>query len=98
MRLADGRLADLIESNRRTGSMLICHATLYEPGIEQAMCRGFWDAYADSSNVVRVMERMFGPGWYEVVDPPDSLAAGAPGAHTGSTAPDGPPTTEERSR
>jgi len=96
MRLSEGRLADLIESNRAVGAMLICHATLYEPGVAQAMCRGFWDAYAETSNVPRVMARMFGPDWYEVVDPPpDSLAAGAPGAHTGDTAHDGPPTTKE---
>ena len=74
MQLADGRLADLIASNRATGSMLICHQTILgsHPEIGETMCRGFWDAYADSSNLVRVMVRIAGLNWYVEVDPPEN--------------------------
>lgn len=64
MRLQEGRLAELIARNRATGSMLICHDHSEKP---KAMCRGYWDAYADESSVVQVMARLFGPDWYEEV-------------------------------
>jgi hypothetical protein len=76
MQLADGRLADLVAANRAEGTLLVCHQTLsYGPHPEQleALCRGFWDAYADSSAVAQVMGRLFGPDWYEEVPPPDTL-------------------------
>ena len=41
MHLADGRLGDLIESNRAADSALTCHATLYTD--HNAVCRGFYD-------------------------------------------------------
>ena len=69
MWLAPGRLRDLVEQNRKTGSMLICHHTTFGQAPREVMCRGFWDAYAQESTVPQVMERMFGPDWYEEVDP-----------------------------
>ena len=41
MHFADGRLADLIETNRAADSALTCHATLYTD--HNAICRGFYD-------------------------------------------------------
>lgn len=70
MQLGPGRLADLVEQNRQTGSMLICHQTTYGAAPREAMCRGFWDAYADVSDIPQIMERLFGADWYEEVDPP----------------------------
>lgn len=69
MHLAEGRLADLTEQNRKTGSMLICHTTTYGQAGREVMCRGYWDAYASSSVVPQMMERLFGPEWYEEVTP-----------------------------
>jgi hypothetical protein len=67
MRLIEGRLADLIEQNRATGSMLICHETTYGQAAVEVMCRGYWDAYADTSAVPQIMARLFGPDWYQEV-------------------------------
>jgi hypothetical protein len=68
MRLAPGRLADLIATNRATGSLLICHDTTHGARPEgPVMCRGYWDAYAEESAVAQIMEQLFGPDWYEEV-------------------------------
>lgn len=72
MHLAPGRLLDLVESNQQHGAMLVCHKTTYgqHPEIGETMCRGYFDAYAEGSMVPQVMEWLFGPEWYEEVDPP----------------------------
>lgn len=73
MDLQPGRLQNLIESNRREGTMLICHKTIDygdHPEVGQTMCRGYFDAYAAESQVVQIMERICGPQWYVEVDPP----------------------------
>ena len=68
MRLAEGRLADLVARNRATGSMLICHKTTHgERAAGPVMCRGYFDAYAADSRVAQIMERLFGAAWYEEV-------------------------------
>jgi hypothetical protein len=73
MSLAPGRLAGLIAENRATGSLLICHLTTYGQRPEgEVMCRGYFDAYADTSRVVHIMAALTGrPDWYEIVDPPE---------------------------
>lgn len=70
MHLQPDRLADLAAQNQAVGSMLICHKTTHGQAQHEAMCRGYWDAYADTSAVPQVMERMFGPDWYEEVPAP----------------------------
>lgn len=74
MHLEPGRLADVVKQNSATGSMLICHKTTYgqHPEIGETMCRGYFDAYAATSAVPQIMERMFGPDWYDEVPPPDN--------------------------
>jgi hypothetical protein len=73
MRLRPGRLADLVASNRATGTLLICHQTTYGQRPEgEAMCRGYFDAYAEGSAVAQVMERLTGPDWYREVPPPEA--------------------------
>lgn len=42
MRLQQGRLKNLIETNRRKDTALTCHDTLDG---ERAICRGYFDAY-----------------------------------------------------
>lgn len=73
MRLRPGRLAELVAANRATGSLLICHDTLPDgprPEVGKAMCRGYFDAYAEESQVAQVMSRLFGPDWFREVPPP----------------------------
>lgn len=73
MRLRPGRLAEVTAANRGRGTLLICHQTLADadPGVPEAMCRGYWDAYAPDSSVVQVMQRLTGRlDWYREVPPP----------------------------
>ena len=69
MSLAPGRLKDLIDSNVAGGAALICHQTTYgqHPEIGETVCRGFYDAVGEGTNVIRVMNRL---GGFEEVDPP----------------------------
>jgi hypothetical protein len=55
MSLHEGRLADLVEANRAADSALTCHQTLpYSgTGAEPAVCRGYYDAYADDVTPLR---------------------------------------------
>ena len=59
MRLAAGRLADLVASNRALGTLLVCHLTTYDqrPELGEVLCRGYFDAYADESSVAQIMRR-----------------------------------------
>lgn len=74
MSLNPGRLKDVVQENKKTGAMLTCHKTTYgqHPEIGETMCRGYFDAHAATSAVPQIMERLFGPDWYEEVDPPES--------------------------
>lgn len=72
MHLQPGRLKDLVTANLSKGALLICHDTLPENvyHVPKAMCRGYWDRYGDQTSVKQIMDRMFGPNWYEEVEPP----------------------------
>jgi len=61
MRLAPGRLADLIATNVDAGSALQCHDTLpygEHPTAEPAICRGFWDSQRERVPVLRLAQMM----------------------------------------
>lgn len=72
MRLQPGRLADLVADNQAGGALLTCHQTTYgqAPDLGEVMCRGYFDAYAEGSAVAQIMARLFGPDWFEEVEPP----------------------------
>lgn len=71
MHLRPGRLKAMCEGVLREGSQgVICHDTLSygpHPDFGGALCRGFYDAYGDRSNFIRVMGRL---GGFTEVDPP----------------------------
>jgi hypothetical protein len=70
MHLRPGRLAHLIQQNLDGGAALICHQTLSygdHPEVGEAVCRGFYDAYGDDVNEIRVMERI---GGFNVIPAP----------------------------
>lgn len=70
MHLEQGRLAELVEANRAAGAALICHKTLPygdHPEMGQAVCRGYYDAFADECPAIQLMKRMFGPDVFEEV-------------------------------
>lgn len=60
MKLAPGRLKDIVKSNLETGTLLICHKTTYGQHTEEVVCRGFYDRYGPQTNVYRVMHRLGG--------------------------------------
>ena len=53
MQLQPGRLAALVERNLAAQSALTCHSTLYRD-VDEAVCRGFFDAYQDDSPPLRL--------------------------------------------
>lgn len=57
MRLAPGRLAEIVEHNRAVGAALICHTTTHGQAAREVVCRGWWDAYPDT-NSLRVVRRL----------------------------------------
>lgn len=73
MHLNEGRLADLVEQNLASGSLLVCHKTTYGQATHEVACRGYFDAYGDRTNVVRVMDRLARlnglPSGFQEVDP-----------------------------
>lgn len=76
MHLNEGRLADLVEQNLASGSLLVCHKTTYGQAAHEVACRGYYDAYGAQTNVVRVMDRLARlnglPSGFQEVDPEDS--------------------------
>lgn len=45
MRLAPGRLAEIVRANVEADSALACHETTYGQAPREAVCRGFYDAH-----------------------------------------------------
>lgn len=59
MHLQPGRLKILVASNLDAGSALVCHKTIYDAGyVQQAICRGFADAYTDEILPLMVAKAM----------------------------------------
>lgn len=58
MQLQTGRLKDLVDSNLKADSALVCHDTLYKDGVDNAVCRGYFDAYADEVTPLRLAQAM----------------------------------------
>ncbi len=58
MHLNEGALADVVARNLAAGALLICHLTTHSQAAHEVACRGYFDAYGDRTNVVRVMERL----------------------------------------
>lgn len=82
MRLAPGRLADIVRTNLATGSALICHKTTYgqHPEIGETVCAGWFESYGDRTTSIVIMGRIAGDGTdgFEHIPPPDDQE------HTGS--------------
>ena len=55
MRLNPGRLADLVEQNRKRDTAFACHQTTYgQDDNGEAVCRGYFDAYATEITPLRM--------------------------------------------
>lgn len=63
MRLRPGRLAQMIRDAVEAGTWIVCHSTLpYHPKCPgwQAVCKGFYDGFADRSKMLIIAERLGG--------------------------------------
>lgn len=60
MQLREGRLADVVDANRRAGVALVCHLTTYgqAPELGEVLCRGYFDAYGDETASIQVLRRL----------------------------------------
>lgn len=76
MSLEPGRLARLVEANLAADSALVCHSTLYRRGVGEAVCRGFFDAYAEDTLPLR-LAKMTGK-WVEDAEGPGAGAGSPP--------------------
>ena len=47
MHLKPGRLKDIVDHNRSNGAALTCHDTTFGQADQEAICRGYFDAYGD---------------------------------------------------
>lgn len=46
MGLRAGRLRGMVEEATTSDTAIVCHATLYEPGVDNAVCRGFFERHS----------------------------------------------------
>lgn len=63
MHLGAERFRTIIRQNLDAGAAPICHQTLSygdHPEVGEAVCRGFYDAYGDQVNAIRVVHRLGG--------------------------------------
>jgi hypothetical protein len=67
MHLRSGRLADLVRTNLAADTAFSCHETLHEDGVDQALCRGYVDAYGEQVTPLRMAAAL---DRFTEVDPP----------------------------
>lgn len=67
MRLAPGRLHDLIETNLTADTAFACHQTIYRETVDEAICHGYHHAYADRVTPLRLARELGLIAW---VTPP----------------------------
>lgn len=54
-----GRVRGMVEQTQaEDGGNIPCHSTLFEPGVDNAICRGWWDRYADQDVLMRLAQAM----------------------------------------
>lgn len=56
MQLEAGRVKGMVEDSKRKQGVIVCHDTLDLR--ENAVCRGFYDAYKDDIQLLQLAERM----------------------------------------
>jgi hypothetical protein len=66
MHLQPGRLRGMVDQAKNGGSAIVCHSTL-EEGVDNAICRGYWDRHKDDVAALTIAEKI---GIVEEVPPP----------------------------
>lgn len=72
MRLAEGRVKGMVDEAMADQTAITCHSTLYRDDVDEAVCRGFFDAHADRSIPLLLAKGM---GIVREVDPPTKDAS-----------------------
>lgn len=67
MRLRPGRLAGMVAEAKQADSAIICHSTLYQQGVRNAVCRGFFDRHPTTP--LQVAERLRLIEWQQAGEP-----------------------------
>lgn len=57
--LAEGRVKEMVEGSIEAGSAITCHKTLYEQAEQEAVCRGFFDSYAEQVPALRLAKEAY---------------------------------------
>lgn len=60
MQLMPGRLKEVVESNLRKGTLLVCHKTTYGQAAEEVLCNGFFEKYGERTTAYQVFTRLGG--------------------------------------
>lgn len=58
MSLRPGRVKQMVEESIAEGAGITCHKTLYGQTDQRAVCRGFYDSYADQVQALQVAKRI----------------------------------------
>lgn len=56
MQLRSGRVRGMVEEARANESAIVCHSTLHQSGVDNAVCRGFFDRYP--TQPLQIAERL----------------------------------------
>jgi hypothetical protein len=55
--VSGARVAGMVRDTKDTaGATVVCHHTLYTPVEENAICRGWWDRFADQDPILRLAQ------------------------------------------
>lgn len=58
MRLEPGRVKGMVDGAITDGTVITCHKTLYGQSEQEAVCRGFFDSYAEQIPALRMAQMM----------------------------------------
>lgn len=59
-RPVDGaRVAEMVRDTKdEDGATVVCHSTLYDKTVDNAICRGWWDRLGDRDNTIRLAKAL----------------------------------------
>lgn len=58
MNLEPGRVKEMVDGSIADGAAITCHKTIHGQAEQEAVCRGFFDAYAEQVPALRMAQAM----------------------------------------
>lgn len=58
MHLNAGRVKEMVDGSIQSGGVIPCHQTIHGQREQEAVCRGFFDSYADQVPALRLAQAM----------------------------------------